>query len=242
MKWTNYFIYISGALLLAAAILRALIACGDAPALSLPEPVLGIPLRYAVLATGGIEAAVALICIFGKRIGLQIGWLAWLGTSYVVLWLGLVCQHFSPQGSCIGSLTDPLRLHHGASGYIFALMPFGLVLGSYAAAGTYWLAPQARKVRSAEAREQAAQRDAASGLIRMTCPGCGGHVKFASENLGRQISCPHCQAGVLLSKPEEYFKMTCVLCNGHVEFPPHALGRKIPCPHCEKTITLLKRN
>jgi DNA-directed RNA polymerase subunit RPC12/RpoP len=128
------------------------------------------------------------------------------------------------------------------TGYIFALMPFGLTLGSYAAAGTYWLAPNARTARSAEARERTAQRDAASGLIRMTCPACGGHVRFASQNLGQQIPCPHCQSAIFLSNPEEYFKMTCVLCKGHVEFPPHALGRKIPCPHCAKTITLLKRS
>jgi DNA-directed RNA polymerase subunit RPC12/RpoP len=229
-------------LLLVAALSRVLIAFGDAPALSLPEPVLGIPLRYAVLAVGGIELAVALTCVFGRRIGLQIGWLTWLGTGYVVFWIGLVCQHFSPQGSCIGSLTDPLLLHQGTTGYIFALMPFGLILGSYATAGTYWLAPKARTARSAEAREHTARRDAASGLIRMTCPACGGHVKFASQNLGQQIPCPHCQAAILLSNPEEYFKMTCVLCNGHVEFPPHALGHKIPCPHCAKTITLLRRN
>jgi len=50
---------------------------------------MGIPLRYAVLLVGGFELAVALICLFGRRLGLQIGWLAWMATNYAVI--GLDC-------------------------------------------------------------------------------------------------------------------------------------------------------
>ena len=77
--WIQYFILSAGVILLAAALTRFLIAAGNAQVLSLPDPMLGIPLRYAVLLVGGFELAVALICLFGKRLGLQIGWLAWLG-------------------------------------------------------------------------------------------------------------------------------------------------------------------
>ena len=219
---------------MAAALIRFLIAAGNAQVLALPEPMLGIPLRYAVLLVGGLELVVALVCLFGKRVGLQIGWLAWLATNFLVFWIGLVWQHFSPQGTCIGSLTDPLRVYHGTTGYVLQFLPFGLVLGSYAAAVSFWFSADARTARLAEAR----QRDATAGLMKMFCPACGGHVKFPAQNIGQQIPCPHCQAAITLRKPDENLKMACVLCGGHVEFPPHAVGQKISCPHCKMNITL----
>jgi hypothetical protein len=240
MKWIRYFIITAGVILLAAALTRFLVAAGNAQVLALPDPMLGIPLRDAVLAVGAFELVVALICLLGKRVGLQVGWLAWLGTNYVVFWVGLVWQHCSPQGACIGSLTDPLRIYHGTAGYILEFLPFGLALGSYAAVASLWFSSDARTARLGEARQLAARRDATAGLMKMFCPACGGHVKFAAQNIGQQIPCPHCQAAITLRKPDENLKMTCVLCGGHVEFPAYAVGQKIPCPHCAKTITLLK--
>jgi DNA-directed RNA polymerase subunit RPC12/RpoP len=240
MKWIKPFIYSAGGILLAAALIRFVIAAGNAQVLALPEPMLGIPLRYAVLAVGAFELVVALVCLFGKRVGLQIGWLAWLATNFLVFWIGLVWQHCSPQGTCIGSLTDPLRIYHGITGYVLQFLPFGLALGSYAAAVSFWFSADARTARLAGARQIADRRDATAGLMKMFCPACGGHVKFAAPNIGQQIPCPHCRVAIKLRQPDENLKMTCVLCGGHVEFPAHAVGQKIPCPHCAKTITLLK--
>jgi len=240
MKWIKPFIYTTGGILLAAALERFLIAVGNAQVLALPDPMLGISLRYAVLAVGAFELVVALICLFGKRVGLQIGWLAWLGTNCVVFWIGLVWQHCSPQGACIGSLTDPLRIYHGTTGYILQFLPFGLALGSYAAAASLWFSADARTARLAGARQLAARHGATTGLLEMACPACGGPVKFAAPNVGLQVSCPQCHAAITLRKPDDNLKMTCVLCGGHIEFPAHAVGQKIDCPHCAKTITLLR--
>jgi DNA-directed RNA polymerase subunit RPC12/RpoP len=240
MKWIRIFILTAGVILLAAALTRFFIATGSTQALALPDPLLGFPLRYTVLAAGAFELVVALICLFGKHVGLQIGWLAWLGTNYIVVWFGLLAMHIHPQATCIGIFTDPLRIHHGIAGYVFEFLPFGLALGSYAAVASLWFSTGGRMARSAEARQRAARRDEAAGLMKMLCPACGGHVKFAAQNIGQQISCPHCQTAITLRQPDENLKMTCVLCGGHVEFPPHAIGQKIPCPHCAKTITLLK--
>ena len=52
-RWIKPFVYSAGAILLAAALIRFVIAAGDAPVLTMPEPILGIPIRYAVLAVGG---------------------------------------------------------------------------------------------------------------------------------------------------------------------------------------------
>ncbi len=238
MKWIKPFIFSAGGVLLAAALMRFGIAADGSPVLLLPEPMLGIPLRYAVLIVGGFELAVALICLFGKRMGLQISWLAWLSTNYVVFWIWLMMMRIHPQGTCIGGLTDPLWIYRGTTGYVLEFIPFGLALGSYAAAVSFWFSADARTARLASARQLAARRDATAGLMKMICPACGGDVKFAAQNIGQQVPCPHCRVAITLRKPGEDLKMTCVLCGGHIKFPTHALGQKISCPHCKMNITL----
>jgi hypothetical protein len=124
---------------------RFLVAAGNAPILLLPEPVLGIPLRYAVLLVGGFEMIVALICLFGKRVGLQVGWLAWLATNYLVYRIGLLTMHIHPQATCVGSLTDPLHLTPGVTGFMLGMLPVYLLLGSYAAVIWLWMEGQERE-------------------------------------------------------------------------------------------------
>ena len=222
MNWTKPFIKSAGVILLAAALVRLLIAASDIPALSLPEPMLGIPIRYAVLAVGVFELLVALICLFGKRTGLQLAWLAWMATNYAVYWTGLGLSHIHPQATGIGSLTDPLLLSRGAPGYITMWVPVYLMLGSYAALGWLWL----------EGRKSKAAR-----FWKMSCPSCGVHIRFDERNMGRQMPCPHCQTGITLRRPEN-LKMNCFFCKEHIEFPAHAIGEKIACPHCKMDITL----
>jgi DNA-directed RNA polymerase subunit RPC12/RpoP len=240
MNWIKLFIRLSGAILLAAALTRLLIVAGSNPVLALPEPALGVSIRLAALLVGGLELIGALFCLFGRWPWLQLGGLALLATGYAAYFLALLAMGVHPQASCIGSLTDPLRVYRGPAGYMLQFIPFGLALCSYVAAASLWFSGDARTVRLSEARQLAAGHDAAAGLMKMSCPACGEHVKFSSQNIGRQIPCPHCQAAITLRKPDEDLKMTCVLCGGHIEFPPHAIGSKIACPHCAKTITLLK--
>ena len=237
LKPVTLFIYSAGGILLAAALMRFLIAAGTAQALTLPEPMLGIPLRYAVLLIGGFELTVALICLFGKQIGFQIAGLLWLSTNFLVYWIGLFWMHCHLQGTCVGSLTDPLHLTRGATGYLMEFIPFYLVLGSYAAAFWFWFSKAGRAAQWVAAQQRADRHDAGVGWLKMSCPSCGAHIKFASQNLGQKIPCPHCQATITLRKPD-LLKMTCFFCQEHIEFPPHAIGEKIPCPHCNMDITL----
>jgi hypothetical protein len=239
MNGIKLFIRAGGAILLAAALIRFLIAAGTSPALAFPEPFIGISLRAAVLVVGGFELVVALFCLFGRWPWLQLGGLALLATGYAVYVLVLLAKGVQVQASCLGSLTDPLRIYRGVTGHALQFVPFGLALGSYAAAVALLFSADARTAR-AGARQLAARRDAAAGPAKMFCPACGGHVQFAAPDAGQQIPCPRCQAAIVLREGGDDLKMTCVLCGGHVEFPAHAVGQKIPCPHCAKTITLLK--
>ena len=222
MKRIKFFIYSAGGVLLAAALMRFIIAFDRAQSLSLPEPVLGIPLRYAVLLVGGFELAVALICLFGRRLGLKLGWLAWVATNYAVYRIGLLTMGIHKQGTCIGSLTDPLHFNRGVTGVIVSLLPVGLLLGSYAAVIWLWL--DGRRAKAAK-------------FFKMSCPACGVHIRFDARNLGQKIPCPHCQKTITLRKLD-LLKMACFFFQEHIEFPPHAIGEKMPCPHCNMDITL----
>jgi DNA-directed RNA polymerase subunit RPC12/RpoP len=242
-KWIKPFIGFAGGILLAAALFRFVIAAGNTQALALPEPMLGIPLLYAVLMVGGLELTAALICLFGKRVRLQAGLLAWLATNFVVFWIGLFWINCHPQATCIGSLTDPFHLSRGTTGFVTQLLPLGLLLGSYAAVFQLWMAKKGRfeggTVQTATV-QHGADRSGSDVLVRflkISCISCGGHVEFPTNRLGEKIPCPHCRTIITLKRPEN-IKISCAACDGHIEFPIHGLGQKIPCPHCKTDIIL----
>ncbi|HEX5397773.1 MAG TPA: hypothetical protein VFY06_01850 [Verrucomicrobiae bacterium] len=194
MNGIKLFIRIASAVLLMAALNRFLIAAGNEPALALREPAVGIPVRFAVLLVGGIELVAALFCLFGRWPWLQLGALALLATGYTVYFSVLFSKGIQPQGSCIGSLTDPLRVFHGTVGYVFQCLPFGLALGSYAAAVALWLSTGTRTAQPAETRGP-------NDSLKMTCVLCGGHIEFPPQAVGQKISCPHCAKTITLLKP-----------------------------------------
>jgi len=223
----SLFVYGSGAVLLALSLDRLMVAISPAQFLSLPEPVMGIPLRYAVLLVGGFELAVAIICLFGRRINPQLGWLAWLATNCTVYQIGLFIMHCHSQATCFGRLTDPLHLSHGITGIIINLLPAFMLLGSFTAILWLWFGERIWGRCRKEKQES----------IKMSCPACGVHIRFASHSLGQKISCPQCQKNITLRKPD-LLKMACFFCQEHIQFPAHAIGEKIPCPHCNMDITL----
>jgi predicted RNA-binding Zn-ribbon protein involved in translation (DUF1610 family) len=196
MKGIKLFNYSAGAILLAASLERFLITADSAPVLALPEPVLGIPLRYAVLLVGAFELVVAMICLFGRQIGLQLGWLAWLATNYAVYRIGLLTMGIHQQGTCIGSLNDPLHLARGTVEILVGFLPLYLLAGSYAAVIWLWL--EGRRAKAAK-------------FLKMSCPACGVHLRFDERNLDQKIPCPHCQKTITLRKPD-LLKMACFFC------------------------------
>jgi hypothetical protein len=226
MKWIRYFILFAGAVLLVAALGRFLVAFGDAPVLSLPEPVLGIPLRFAVLLVGAIELAVAWLCLFGRRIGLQAGCVTWLGVNYAVYRTGVIYMGGHYLATAIGSLTDPLQLTRGLAGVAVGLAPVCLLIGG--SASTVWLWLGDRSLNRAKEDEKS---------IKMSCPGCGVHIRFGRERLGKQLDCPQCSKSITLRR-EETLKMACYFCKEYIEFPAHAIGERLKCPHCQMDITL----
>ena len=208
------------------ALTRFLIAFGGAQVLPLPDPVLGIPLRLGVLVVGIIELAVALLCLFGKRMEFQAGCVAWLGVNYVVYRIGVQMMGAQHEAMAIGGLTDPLQLTRGFIGTTAGLAPICLLIGGSASTTWFWVAE-----RSANRRKENEKS------IKMNCSGCGVHIRFERERLGEQVDCPQCGKSIKLRSPES-LKMSCYFCDEHIEFPAHAIGEKLKCPHCHSDITL----
>jgi hypothetical protein len=181
MKLAKFFICSTGGILLTASLIRFAIASGTSQTLALPEPVLGIPLRYAVLIVGGMEFAAACFCLFSKNKKIQTTIIVWLATNNIV-YQALTCiMHQHPQATCLGSLTDPLHLTHSILGIIVSILPIYLLIGSYGLA--IWLWRESKKTPPS---------------IKIACPQCGQHIQFTPEWIGQTLPCPQCQTPINL--------------------------------------------
>jgi len=222
-------VYVIGAGLLALALERFMVALSPARFLGLPDPVLGIPLRLVALAVGGLESLVAWVCLFGQRPGVKTALIAWLTSNFLIYQIGVISCGCQQRWTGPGALTDPLHLRFGPAsfGHGFVLPGF-LLVASTVLLLLPWLAKAARATLLLR---QAADQ------FKMSCPGCGTHIKFASQNLGQKTQCPQCQTAITLRKLD-LLKMTCFFCHEHIQFPSHSIGEKISCPHCQMDITL----
>jgi hypothetical protein len=176
--------------------IRFMIAVGNAQLLSLPDPVLGIPLRYAVLAVGTLELALALFCLFGKTTSFQVLWVVWLSGDYILYKCAAFWMHCKPQTTCIGALTNPLHLATENMGLSIECLPYLGVIGGLWALLCFW-------------RETASAKTPA--FIKMFCPSCGGKIRFPGADLGRRLACPLCKSKIQLRKPE-FLRMSCAFC------------------------------
>ena len=167
---------------------RLLAAAGNAQVWALPDLVLGIPLRHAVMIVGTLELVVAVICLFGKRVGLQVGLTAWLAINFLVFQIGAFAMHYHWQATCIGSLTVPLQLTRGFTGIVIGFNPIYLLAGSGIASFWPWFGQRAENRLKEEAKS-----------IKMSCTACGIHIRFESARVGQQIDCPQCRKSITCS-------------------------------------------
>ncbi len=188
------------------------------------DPIFAIPLGHLFWILSGMCLAVALFTLSGKPTFMRAMVIAWLATNLSVYCLGCFWYGGHSLAGYLGSFSDAFGVSAATAGIMAEAALAYLVLASYFMLTGLWL----------QNRQAASEND-----LKMSCPACGGHVTFASQNLGRQIPCPHCKAVIMLRKPD-LLKMTCIFCKEHIEFPAHAIGQKVSCPHCAKTITLLK--
>lgn len=218
----NWFLWSAGAVLLLCGLDQIAISIRQNQALNFHDPVFGIPFRFVLLSIGSINLAVAMLFLFARRKKLPLGLSVWLGINLLVYRMGMSHMGWPEPYPFVCNLTALWGLSPQLAGVIQTGIIGYLLLGGLA--GSIALR----------------QGFSTGASLKMSCPTCGGHIKFASGNLGQKILCPHCQAKIALRQPDESLKTACYFCKGHIEFPAHALGTKMPCPHCKKDITLLE--
>jgi len=215
------FILSAGGILLLTGTVKVLNFLANPQAPDMTDPVFAMQFRHLVVLVGLAEMVVACLCLFTSKRTLSLGLLTWLVATLAAYRIGIWTMGWHHPYAWVAGWINGLDISPRAADLIIGVTSAYLLIGSIA---MLWL--ERRMVQSAK-------------FLKMSCPSCGVHIKFAIQNLGQKISCPHCQKETILRKPEN-LKMSCVLCGGHIEFPPHSIGQKIQCPHCAKSITLLK--
>jgi hypothetical protein len=224
-RWVDGFLLFAGGILALAGAAKMYALMSGTTMLDLQDPVLGVRLRHLLLAVGAMELFVAGSCLFSGKWRLSLGLVLWVNLNFLVYLAGL----WSMGGhlpylwfhSPVSLLDVSPRLADTFAGLVAVLFLIG---GSTA----LWIG---RKEPSIVGRTEPTQSE------KMSCPACGGHIRFAVSNVDQEIACPHCRAMVTLRHLDK-LKMGCVFCHGHIEFPAHAAGTKMPCPHCRREITL----
>jgi hypothetical protein len=191
------------------------------------DPISGIPLRYLFWILGAIAALIAFLCLFSERPARLIPWVAWLATNFLIYRIGLYVEGCHSLTGFLASATYTFGIPAKAASLLVDAAFGYLFIGSCAALLLHWR----------QSSNNPLLQQSINPSLKLSCPACGVHIEFATEDLGQKIPCPHCRATVTLRKAD-LLKTVCFFCKGHIEFPPHAIGEKIHCPHCKMDITL----
>lgn len=213
--------YLSGALLLATSLCLFLVNLTSAVVLVWPhEPIFGLSAPWLFWIVGGIAFLIAAFCLFNNHSEWQPFLVAWYASVFVSYLVGLYWEGCRGLTGYLGGFSHTFGISAKTANASAVAITGCLFVTGYGQLLWLW---RNRRFEAA--------------LVKMPCPACGGHIKFAIARLGENMPCPHCQAAVVLRKPEN-LKISCYFCKEHIEFPAHALGTKISCPHCKRGITL----
>jgi hypothetical protein len=215
------FVLSAGGILLLGGTVKVLDFFARPQVPDMTDPIFAMPFRQIVLLFGMAELVVACLCLFTNKRTLSLGLLAWLVANLAIYRVGLWTMGWPHPYAWVVGLVNGLDVSPRIADLIIGATSAYLLIGSIA---VLWI--ERRMVKAAN-------------FLKMSCPSCGVHIRFAIQNVGQKISCPHCQKETTLRKPEN-LKMSCFFCKEHIEFPAHALGQKISCPHCNRGITLME--
>lgn len=133
-----FYLYFSAAVLLTTAAAKLFSATEGARILLVPDPIFGVSIRSMFWMVGSIEIAVALACLFVKRIMLRAVLLAWLSTGFIVYRVGLFWVGFDQPCPCLGTFRKALHVSPELADNILKVILAYLVLGSYGMLFLLW--------------------------------------------------------------------------------------------------------
>jgi hypothetical protein len=208
--------YFAGVVLAFVGTAEIISSFGSSESLDIKDPIFGLGFRWLMGATAIIHLTLSFLILFTKRKLLGLGLTIWIVGNFLVYRIGLWTMGWMHSS---GFNFDGIGISLKATDVITVWIALFLLAASCVVC---WMGNR---------------RIQATTFLKNFCPACGGHVKFAFENEGRQIPCPHCAKPMKLRR-EDNLKMSCFFCHEHISFPAHAIGQKIACPHCKMDITL----
>jgi hypothetical protein len=140
------FIFSAGLLLFVTAVAKLTSSAGAAKILAESDPIFSISFRHVFWVVGMIELIIALVCLLGRRLQLQVRLLAWLATSFLFYRLALIWIDYHRPCSCLGNLTDALHVSPKTADVAMKFMLGYLLIGSYT--GLIWCWWQKRKAET----------------------------------------------------------------------------------------------
>lgn len=125
------FVVSSGAVFTIVGIAKIVAANGSVKALTVTDPIVGVSLRHLLLAIGLIELLIAVVCLYNRRSTASVALVGSLATALFVYrselwWLGA-----KEPCSCLGSLTETLKIEPQTADTIMKLVLAYLLIGSY---------------------------------------------------------------------------------------------------------------
>jgi len=128
----------SGAALALTGLAKVLSAVVPAPALTVPDPLFGIPFHRLLAVVGVAELLIAYFCLFTEKCQFSLLAVAWLATSFVAYRLGLWFMGWHRPCGCLGSLTALLHIPTGVADNIMKVVLAFLLIGSYTTLVRRW--------------------------------------------------------------------------------------------------------
>ncbi len=147
MKLARIFLYSATLVLLLTATAKLFSSTGNGKILLQSDPLTGLTFGNLFRIVGGVEIAVALVCIFSKRTWLAAGLVAWLATNFLLYRLGLWLIGWHKPCSCLRNLTDALHIAPQTADTAMKIILAYLLIGSYGC--LFWLWRQRKKAKIA---------------------------------------------------------------------------------------------
>ncbi len=131
-----------------------------------------------MLMIGMAELSAAILCLFTDKKNLSLGVAAWLSANVIVHRIGLWSMGWRHSS---GFLMAPLGLSLRNTDILVSSVSIFLFIGSIT---MLFIERQTAK---------------ATGILKMSCASCDGHIEFSSDAIGQKIQCPHCAKTITLS-------------------------------------------
>jgi hypothetical protein len=126
-----WFLRSSACILLLTGLAKLLTFTGKARILAIDDPIMGVTFAHLMFIAGLIELSIAISCMISKRHNLALFLIAWLATGLTLYRLGLWMVGWHRPCSCLGNLTDAIRVSPQVADNVMKGVLAYLLVGSY---------------------------------------------------------------------------------------------------------------